>query len=470
MMKRLVVVVLFALPLFGQAVDLAVDIAPSQNSVVYGGTLTGVVHVSNTGGAHPDQGISISVHATDGAGFASLGGTNWTCSRAGAQHEFGICGTTANLTGAYPDINFQVTAPAYGSTFDILAGGNESTDGGAPQHDSETITLAEPFTFTVVPTVDPNPVHAREPFTATYTMNNLGPQTSGNLQLQVTFERLPEFVSASGIGWTCTHQEYPFVLCQHAPVAANVTTTVTVMAIAPAAGGPNTTTGSLFSNGMVWNGSLVYDSVERAELSVGILGPNAAPPDATVDHQVSVTNAGPGDASNVTLSLSATTAIVHAEGIGWNCSGATCTRPSIPAHMQAPYVTVTTATPSTGTLTLTAAVSATTVDTNSADDEASIDVQTGALLVLASITPHTGSVAGGTTLTLTGDGFQPGAVVLVDDVAVPTTFVSPTTLTATTPAHDAGAVDITVLNPDSTSATLANGFLFDPGRHRAVRH
>jgi hypothetical protein len=41
------------------------------------------------------------------------------------------------------------------------------------------------------------------------------------------------------------------------------------------------------------------------------------------------------------------------------------------------------------------------------------------------------------------------------------TFVSASQLQATTPAHSAGAVDVTVINPGNQSATLARGFTYE---------
>jgi hypothetical protein len=40
------------------------------------------------------------------------------------------------------------------------------------------------------------------------------------------------------------------------------------------------------------------------------------------------------------------------------------------------------------------------------------------------------------------------------------TVINSTTITATTPANAAGAVDVVVTNPDSQSSTLASGFTF----------
>jgi len=64
---------------------------------------------------------------------------------------------------------------------------------------------------------------------------------------------------------------------------------------------------------------------------------------------------------------------------------------------------------------------------------------------------------GSFTLTLTGTNFVSGAQVLLNDVALPTTFVSPTQLTATGNAASAGTFPVAVENPDpggSTSTAL----------------
>ncbi|MFY0566914.1 IPT/TIG domain-containing protein [Archangium lansingense] len=73
-----------------------------------------------------------------------------------------------------------------------------------------------------------------------------------------------------------------------------------------------------------------------------------------------------------------------------------------------------------------------------------------------------GSSNGGTVVTLSGSGFAPGASVTFDGVAAPVVEVaSPSSLTATTPAHAAGRVDITVINPDGQEATLPGAFTYE---------
>jgi hypothetical protein len=78
-----------------------------------------------------------------------------------------------------------------------------------------------------------------------------------------------------------------------------------------------------------------------------------------------------------------------------------------------------------------------------------------------SVAPSTGPTTGGTAVTITGTGFAPGATVSVGgSAATGVNVVNSTTITATTPAHAAGVVSVTVTNPDAQIGTLASGFTY----------
>jgi hypothetical protein len=87
--------------------------------------------------------------------------------------------------------------------------------------------------------------------------------------------------------------------------------------------------------------------------------------------------------------------------------------------------------------------------------------------VVLSISPNMGRTAGGSTVTITGTGFQSGATANFGDLTgstplTPLNFVSSTTLTGTTGAHAVGVVDLVVSNPDHRSSTLKNAFTYRP--------
>ncbi|HEX6738313.1 MAG TPA: IPT/TIG domain-containing protein, partial [Vicinamibacteria bacterium] len=88
---------------------------------------------------------------------------------------------------------------------------------------------------------------------------------------------------------------------------------------------------------------------------------------------------------------------------------------------------------------------------------------------LRAVSPPSGPLAGGTRITVTGTDFAAGATVSVGgSAATAVTRVDANTLTATTPAHAAGTVAVTVTNPGTLSATLAGAFTFNPLRYFAL--
>lgn len=77
------------------------------------------------------------------------------------------------------------------------------------------------------------------------------------------------------------------------------------------------------------------------------------------------------------------------------------------------------------------------------------------------VSPNSGSTAGGTAVTITGTNFLGGATVAFGGVAATNVVVvSATSITATTPARAAGAVAVTVANPDGQVGTLASGYTY----------
>jgi hypothetical protein len=82
-------------------------------------------------------------------------------------------------------------------------------------------------------------------------------------------------------------------------------------------------------------------------------------------------------------------------------------------------------------------------------------------LQVASISPVSGTVAGGTTVTVEGSGFVTGATVAIGGVAATGVVVGGSTrLTAVTGAHATGLADVTVTIPGPHSATLPQGFFY----------
>jgi hypothetical protein len=93
------------------------------------------------------------------------------------------------------------------------------------------------------------------------------------------------------------------------------------------------------------------------------------------------------------------------------------------------------------------------------------DAKRGEKLVDAKVTgikPDSGPTAGGTTVVLTGSGFLSGAKVIFGGVLGASVVVdaSGNSISAITPKHDAGAVDVDVINLNNQKGTLAGGFTY----------
>ena len=81
---------------------------------------------------------------------------------------------------------------------------------------------------------------------------------------------------------------------------------------------------------------------------------------------------------------------------------------------------------------------------------------------VSSVSPNNGSTTGGTAVTITGTNFAAGATVTFGGAAATNVvIVSGTKITATTPAHAAGAVMVTV-TVNGQSGSLTNGFTYNP--------
>src|SRR5262249_12570401 len=80
---------------------------------------------------------------------------------------------------------------------------------------------------------------------------------------------------------------------------------------------------------------------------------------------------------------------------------------------------------------------------------------------ITSVSPTTGNDGGGASVTINGSNFATGARVSFGGPSATQVVVnSPTRITAISPAHEPGTVDLTVYNADGRSATLGNAYTF----------
>jgi len=85
----------------------------------------------------------------------------------------------------------------------------------------------------------------------------------------------------------------------------------------------------------------------------------------------------------------------------------------------------------------------------------------GATPTITSISPAVGPTAGGTSVSVIGSNFLSGSTLTFGTTAATSvTVVDGSHISATTPAHAAGPVDVTLKGPDQQTAVLSNGFTF----------
>ena len=83
--------------------------------------------------------------------------------------------------------------------------------------------------------------------------------------------------------------------------------------------------------------------------------------------------------------------------------------------------------------------------------------------VVSAVSSSSGSVSGGTAITITGTGFASGATVTIGGSSCTSVVVvSSTSITCTTPAGTTGAKNVVVTNSDTQASTLTGGFTYLP--------
>src|SRR5213078_857152 len=72
---------------------------------------------------------------------------------------------------------------------------------------------------------------------------------------------------------------------------------------------------------------------------------------------------------------------------------------------------------------------------------------------ISTVNPGSGSVAGGTSVTITGTNLDSASSITFGGSAATVVARSATSLTVTTPAHTAGSVSVAITNPGGTTST-----------------
>jgi len=435
-------------------------------TVKLGGTAaTGVTVVSSTSitattPAHAAGAVDVVVTNTDAQSGTLSGGYTYTSSGGGGGISFvqvksatatSASSITAAFTAAQTAGNLNVVAVMWGDTTSTVS--------------SVTDSRSNAYTLAVGPSA------ANGLTSAIYYAKNIA---AGSNTVTVTFNKAAGWPNINVMEYSGLDTATPLDVVSSASGSGTTAnsgsaTTTSATELIVGAGNPVTTftaAGSGFSNRIINSfGGISEDKIVTSTGSYnatatmtsggwimqmaafrasGQGGSNPAPTVSTISPATgtaaggtAVTITGTGFLAGTTIKLGGTAAT------GVNVASSTSITATTPAHTAgAVNVVVTNTDSQSGTL-------------------ANGYTYTNPAPTVSTISPATGAAAGGTSVTITGTGFLTGATVkLGGTTATGVTVVSSTSITATTPAHAAGAVDVVVTNTDAQSGTLPGGFTY----------
>src|SRR5439155_1274383 len=222
-----------------------------------------------------------------------------------------------------------------------------------------------------------DPVAAGGALTYSLTVSNGGPSTATDVVLHDSLPAQVSGAAASGTGWSCAPPSDGAISCTRPSLGAGSAPAITLTATAPGvetllvntATVSETTEDPDTQNNRTDTETTVLASPPEADLSIAQTDdPDPVSAGGSLTYALTVTNAGPGGASGVTVidTLPAGVANAGASGAGWTCgvpaSGTiACMRSGLAAG-SAPAIRVTLTAPASGPLTNTTEVRSSTQD------------------------------------------------------------------------------------------------------------
>nr|WP_257385966.1 ExeM/NucH family extracellular endonuclease [Tahibacter caeni] len=474
--------------------DLAITVTDAPDPVVAGTNLTHTITVSNTG---PDPAANASWNFVLPAGlsFVSLSPpAGWSCTTpavgAGGTINCSNPGVAVGssvftlVTSVAPDVAagtvLSATVTASSASGDPVPANNSAT---------ATTTVTAAADLGVTNTAAPPSAVAGQAITYTVTVANAGPSNAASVSLSNAIPTNTTFASlASPAGWSCTTPAVGAtgtVNCTTASLAATSAVFTLVVDVNPGATAATisstATVSSSTTDPNTGNESATATTPLTASADLGITSsaPSSVAAGQTLSYTITVTNAGPSNASNATVAgaipASTTFASVSVSGAGgWFCTtppiGSTGNVSCLNADLGPGSSTITlvvTVDPATtaATITGTVNVSSATADPAPGNDSATAttNVTTAADLTVGN-TASAASVINGQpiTYTLVVNNLGPSAaasVSLTNAIPANTTFTaltSPAGWSCTTPAVGAtGTVSCSIASLPPGTATFS---------------
>jgi uncharacterized repeat protein (TIGR01451 family) len=379
--------------------DMAVTISQNTNVPIPGGNIVYTQTVSNLGSFTaniPTYSINVPANTTlqsftippgwtcvpaaPGVGYTGAINCSGTTLASGASVSFPMT-VKVNTVGVTPGTTVITASPSVSSS---------SRDPYLPNNSasvSATLVAAGSGDVAVTISNSPNPVSPAENYTYTVVATNNGPAAAANVSVSIPLPPGTNFQSLSvPVGWSCGSPAVGSVgtiTCTIASLAigASATFSPVVQVNAGTAGGTTltcmssittTSTDSISGNNTATTTNLV---VSRTSADVGIVKTDSPDPVGVgqfVTYRLTVTNNGPAIATNVMVNdpLPATVSLVSANPSIGSCSGTTtiiCSLGTLPVG-NSQFVNIIVIANAAGTLTNTATVTRTEVDSVPAND------------------------------------------------------------------------------------------------------
>lgn len=313
----------------------------------------------------------------------------------GFQNAGGI--PEADRIAYWDGANWQALAGLNASVYSLtnfndqlVAGGNFTNAGGLAEGDYIALWQNEADLRLTV-SDSPDPVRPGQQLTYLISVTNDGPGTATNLVVTDTLPPGTSWVTFSGgTGWSCTNSGQTITCTRDSLAAGDTAPNILISAAVTGVSAPNTllNTPSVSADSYdpdSGNNTSTAATAVQAEANLSAAqsaAPDPVHPGSSLTFTLTVNNAGPDAAYDITLedTLPTGTVFQNASGSGWDCSHAsgtvTCTRDSLAAG-DAPAVALTVTVPITdtaATLTNSVTTSAGSTDPDPSDNDNDLEV------------------------------------------------------------------------------------------------
>ncbi len=198
-----------------------------------GGRIAYTLSVTNLGPASA-QTVSVADTLPPGATFVSASGPGWSCSH--ATNVSVTCTRPTIASGAVaPGITVVVTAPKQTASITNTAVVSAASADPDPTNDSaSTTTSVTASADLAIAKTGPATVEAGARVVYTLSVRNQGPSSAQTVSVVDTLPPGVTFVSASGAGWSCSHDTNVSVTCKRPVIASGASApAITVAVTAP---------------------------------------------------------------------------------------------------------------------------------------------------------------------------------------------------------------------------------------------